>query len=206
MRTWSANCNALSTSACWIEFGSKWIVTRKRTGELGVPKSSVRDRKERDRKEREAQAWFSTSYSMSKIRSNIAGNVGTYLVIIMSPDTPIRTPPFLRNFGGLVLGCIDTSDSESRRIFSGFLRSTRFAFLCTALRSEILGKFRQHFAKFCWIFTNFQSESAFFQPIFMKFHQNFTAISQNFSKFLKLVAIIFKIHEFWRIEGRGGSN
>ena len=104
---------------------------------------------------------------------------------------------------GLVLFCIDTSDSESRRIFSGFLRSTRFAFLCTALRSEILRKFRQHFSKFCWIFTNFQSESAFFQPIFMKFHQNFTAISQNFSKFLKLVAIIFKIHEFWRIEGRG---
>ena len=28
------------------------------------------------------------------------------------------------NFGGLVLGCIDSYDSESRRIFSDFSRST----------------------------------------------------------------------------------
>ncbi len=59
----------------------------------------------------------------------------------MSPGTPILTPLFLRNFGGLVLCCIDTSDSESRRIFSGFSRSTRFAFLCTAPKSEIYENF-----------------------------------------------------------------
>ena len=29
------------------------------------------------------------------------------------------------NFGGLVLGCIEASDSESRRIFHDFSRSTR---------------------------------------------------------------------------------
>ena len=37
----------------------------------------------------------------------------------------------------LVLGCIDASDSESRRIFQHFLRSTRFAFLCTSPNFKI---------------------------------------------------------------------
>ena len=55
----------------------------------------------------------------------------------MPPDTPILTPLFLRNFGGLVIGCIDTSDSESRRIFQHLSRSTRFTFLCTAPNSKI---------------------------------------------------------------------
>ena len=36
------------------------------------------------------------------------------------------------NFPGLVLFCIDTSDSESRRIFQHFSRSTRLLHLCTA--------------------------------------------------------------------------
>ena len=36
------------------------------------------------------------------------------------------------NFRGLVLGCIDASDSESWLIFQHFSRSTRFAFLCIA--------------------------------------------------------------------------
>ena len=37
----------------------------------------------------------------------------------------------LSNFGGLVLGCIDSYDSKKRRILQRFSRSTRFAFLCT---------------------------------------------------------------------------
>ena len=40
------------------------------------------------------------------------------------------------NFGGLVLGCIDSYDSESRRIFSDFSRSTRFSPLRTALNPK----------------------------------------------------------------------
>ena len=68
----------------------------------------------------------------------------------LPPDTPILTPLFLRNFGGLVLGCIDTSDSESRRSFQHFSISTRFAFLCTALKSEIQDIF---VAIFCKNFT-----------------------------------------------------
>ena len=38
----------------------------------------------------------------------------------------------LSNFGGLVLVCIDSYDSEKGRILQHFLSSTRFAFLCTA--------------------------------------------------------------------------
>ena len=52
------------------------------------------------------------------------------------------------NFRRLFLGCIDTSDSESRRIFQDFSKSTRSAFFCTAPDSNfqqnlaILLKFR----------------------------------------------------------------
>ena len=42
------------------------------------------------------------------------------------------------NFGRLVLLCIDSYDSEQRRIFLHFSRSARFASFCTILTSEIL--------------------------------------------------------------------
>ena len=38
---------------------------------------------------------------------------------------------WMSNFRRLVLGCIDSYDSEQRRIFLHFSRSTRFAFFCT---------------------------------------------------------------------------
>ena len=41
----------------------------------------------------------------------------------------------LTNFRQSVLGCIEASDSESRRIFQHFRRSTRCAFLCTTRNS-----------------------------------------------------------------------
>ena len=40
------------------------------------------------------------------------------------------------NFPGLVLFCIDISDSESRRIFQHFHQSTRSAFFCSAPNSK----------------------------------------------------------------------
>ena len=55
----------------------------------------------------------------------------------MTGATPIWDPLFHRNFGRLVLGCIDASDSERRRIFHHFSRSTRFAFRCTAKMTGI---------------------------------------------------------------------
>ena len=44
---------------------------------------------------------------------------------------------WLPNFGGLVLGCMDSYDSDQRLILQGFLRSTRLAFLCTAPISNL---------------------------------------------------------------------
>ena len=45
-------------------------------------------------------------------------------------------PLFHRNFGRLVLGCIDSYDSEKWRILQHFSKSTRFAPFCTVLISE----------------------------------------------------------------------
>ena len=75
----------------------------------------------------------------------------------------------LPNFGRLVLSCIDVSDSESRRIFQDFSKSTRSAFFCTAPNS----KFSQNFG------------------ILLKYAQNlnFTKIAvipQNFANFAEI--------------------
>ena len=51
------------------------------------------------------------------------------------------------NFERLVLGCIDSYDSESRRILQHFSRSTGLAFLCTAQTSKIRIKISHNFAK-----------------------------------------------------------
>jgi hypothetical protein len=50
------------------------------------------------------------------------------------------------NFKRLVLGCIDSSDSDQILIFSGFSRSTRFAYFCTAQISKFQQKTVQIFA------------------------------------------------------------
>ena len=59
------------------------------------------------------------------------------------------------NFERLVLGCIDSYDSDQRLILQHFWRSTRFAFLCTAQTSKIQEKIRP---KYCWneITPNFE--------------------------------------------------
>ena len=49
----------------------------------------------------------------------------------------------------LVLGCIDSYDSEKRRILQHFSRSTRFAILCTAQISKFQQKFVKLFSNFC---------------------------------------------------------
>ena len=45
-----------------------------------------------------------------------------------------------QNFERLVLICMDSYDSENRRILQHFSRSTRFAFLCTAQISNFQQK------------------------------------------------------------------
>ena len=65
------------------------------------------------------------------------------------------------NFTGLVLGCIDASDSESRRIFQHFSRSTRFSILRTAPNS----KSQQNVASFFHIFVKISQKFAKFAEI-----------------------------------------
>ena len=52
-----------------------------------------------------------------------------------------------QNFERLVLICMDSYDSESRRIFQHFSRSTRLAYLCTAQTSKFHKKISHNFAK-----------------------------------------------------------
>ena len=52
------------------------------------------------------------------------------------------------NFAVLVLFCIDASDSESRRIFQHFMRSTRFSLLRTATNPKIQQKLAGFFPHF----------------------------------------------------------
>ena len=72
-------------------------------------------------------------------------------------------------FERLVLVCIDSYDSEKRRILQHFSRSTRFAFLCTAQISNFQQKLREFFLHF-------------FRKFSRKF-QNFVIFQQNFDKF-----------------------
>ena len=79
----------------------------------------------------------------------------------------------LTNFRRSVLGCIDSYDSESRRIFQDFSRSTRCAFLCTAPKSEFrqISQFFVIFRDFCDFFQNF--------TVFrLKFGQNFSDFNE----------------------------
>ena len=81
------------------------------------------------------------------------------------------------NFGGLVLGCMDSYDSDQRLILQGFLRSTRLAFLCTAPISNLQSFAPLIFAILLVIFANlfllkFWSNPSFFAAIFTEFCRN----------------------------------
>ena len=69
---------------------------------------------------------------------------------------------FRSNFGGLVLGCIDSYDSNQIFIFQRFSRSTRFTFLHTAPYSK--------FADFWFFFSqNLNFRIFAILPIFVEF-------------------------------------
>ena len=90
---------------------------------------------------------------------------------------------FPSHFWRLVLGCIEASDSESRRIFHDFSRSTRFSPLRTAPNQKFQQKTCQKFTEISESFAKFRSNFAKFLSKFgqisTKFHQNFTTISEN---------------------------
>ena len=93
-------------------------------------------------------------------------------------------------FGRLVLSCMDSYDSESRRIFSDFSRSTIFMYLCTA---QIL-KFPQKksFNIFA-LFLIFVMNSAFFPAIFAIFLLKFDEILSDFREKLQNIANVGEI-------------
>ena len=109
-----------------------------------------------------------------------------------------------------VLGCIDTSDSESRRIFQHFSKSTRVSHLCTASF--------QIFALFCnfsLIFPEFYKKLRISQQIkhfSPQISRNFAGIAGNCgelpehrefcSEFLKILIILTKFAEILRKSSR----
>ena len=83
----------------------------------------------------------------------------------------------LTNFGRSVLGCIEAYDSETRRIFQHFSKSTRCAFLCTT-RNSIFGKKNRLFFLQILLFIAVK-------PDFMtNFLTNFDEILTNFDEML----------------------
>ena len=78
-------------------------------------------------------------------------------------------------FRRLVLFCIEASDSESRRIFHRFSRSTRLSLLRTAPNPKFQQKLAKIFHNFTDFLQNFAKFLSKFGQISTKFHQNFTA-------------------------------
>ena len=86
----------------------------------------------------DAVAYLATTVAQ---QARALGPVGDYPEVrTASSDTA--------NFRQLVLGCMDSYDSDQRLILQGFSRSTRFAFFCAALNSEILQIFIKILLKF----------------------------------------------------------
>ena len=82
----------------------------------------------------------------------------------------------LSNFRRSVLGCIDSYDSENRRILQLFSRSTRLAYFCSAPNSKFQQNLVKNFANFCKILIKLQN--------FAKFAAFFTKSSKLFSEIL----------------------
>ena len=74
-------------------------------------------------------------------------------VVVDSKEVIEIMKNFRPNFRRLVLFCMDSYDSESRRILQHFSRSTRFAILCTAPISNFQQK------KISKLFPNFVQNS-----------------------------------------------
>ena len=89
------------------------------------------------------------------------------------------------NFRRLVLGCMDSYDSESRRIFQHFSRSTRFVFLRTAPNSEFLQNFITNFVNFSQPIKKKQQILTIFIADFAETRLNFAGISLIIQKMLQ---------------------
>ena len=117
-----------------------------------------------------------------------------------------------QNFERLVLVCIDSYDSEKRRILQHFSRSTKFAFLCTAQISNFQQKtswfFLHFFEKFRENFQNFVIFQQNFDEFCPEFHETFSNFLRKrrkcwfagnfliFAKFADISGIGEKVHSF----------
>ena len=115
----------------------------------------------------------------------------------MPPGTPILDPLFSRNFGGLVLLCIEADFCEQGLIFQHFSRSTRSTFLRTGRNSKFLQKFVWNFADFFEKINIFYQIHRFFLSRFSYwFWWKFFGISTFFSKFVKNFRDFINSHTF----------
>ena len=119
-----------------------------------------------------------------KCTSSMNWNAGTGPVMTALAETKaevaydgIDSIRHLTNFGRSVLGCIEAYDSETRRIFQHFSKSTRCAFLCTTRNSIFCKKNRLFFLQILLFIA--------VKPDFMtNFLTNFDEILTNFDEIL----------------------
>ena len=134
----------------------------------------------------------------------------------------IELDDHLQIFERLVPVCMDSYDSERRRIFQDFYhfsRSTRFIFLCTAQTSKFQEKTRPKFCRNETFSFSFSSSSSFqqksmnfvifllnFDEILSEFHEKFQEITKvlnilrnsarKIRKMLEISGICEKFHLF----------
>jgi len=92
------------------------------------------------------------------------------------------------NFDRLVLGCIDASDSESRRIFQRFSSSTRLSLFRTAPKPKFQQKLAKILQKFGKISKNFKK------------YEKFSEISQNLRLFFAEICKICLREDDFRVD------
>ena len=88
----------------------------------------------------------------------------------MTPGTPILDPLFSRNFGGLVLLCIEADFCDQGVILQHFSRSTRSTFLRTGRNSKLL-------QKFAWKFADFSKKSK--KTVLIELREEFEPVQQG---------------------------
>ena len=99
-----------------------------------------------------------------------------------------------QNFERLVLGCMDSYDSDQRLILQGFSRSTRLAFLCTAQTSKFQEKTRPKFCRnetFSFSFSfSFQQKSMNFVIFLLNFDEILSEFHEKFQEITKVLNIL----------------
>ena len=101
-------------------------------------------------------------------------------------------------FMRLVLGCIDSYDSDQRLVLQGFSRSTRFTFLCTAQISKFQQKSYYNFLPFFLILGSKFPEICHFSA---KSSWIFAGISQNISENADCRQYLIKFAKFCKKSG-----